>query len=137
MAYFVPSLKDYHLNMKKDINVDLVFLKVLQILTQDSTPSSDLISTVKRLYETKFRVCIAVKIIVNFSPMIRLFVSFSYLCWFSIAGCYNSCSIIVFAFQTGGYNDIFVLLPFNLYSCLVSFKMKLFCHLYVVYCSGL
>lgn len=55
MAYFVPSLKDYHLNMKKDINVDLVFLKVLQILTQDSTPSSDLISTVKRLYETKFR----------------------------------------------------------------------------------
>lgn len=52
--------------MKKDINVGLVFLKVLQILTQDSTPSSDLISTVKRLYETKFRVCIAVKIIVNF-----------------------------------------------------------------------
>ncbi|KAK7352949.1 hypothetical protein VNO80_18380 [Phaseolus coccineus] len=28
---------------------------VLQILTQDTTPSSDLISTVKRLYETKFR----------------------------------------------------------------------------------
>ncbi|KAG5048627.1 hypothetical protein JHK85_009730 [Glycine max] len=28
---------------------------VLQILTQDTTPSSDLISTVKHLYETKFR----------------------------------------------------------------------------------
>ncbi|KAG5031171.1 hypothetical protein JHK85_015153 [Glycine max] len=28
---------------------------VLQILTQDTTPSSDLISTVKRLYETKFK----------------------------------------------------------------------------------
>ncbi|XP_052731727.1 uncharacterized protein LOC108330478 isoform X2 [Vigna angularis] len=28
---------------------------VLQILTQDTSPSSDLISTVKRLYETKFR----------------------------------------------------------------------------------
>nr|KYP56525.1 Symplekin [Cajanus cajan] len=28
---------------------------VLQILTQDTTPSSDLISTIKRLYETKFR----------------------------------------------------------------------------------
>ncbi|CAL0305619.1 unnamed protein product [Lupinus luteus] len=29
--------------------------QVLQILTQETTPSSDLISTVKRLYETKFR----------------------------------------------------------------------------------
>lgn len=53
--------------LKEDINVDVVFFKVLQILTQDTTPSSDLISTVKHLYETKFRVCIAAKSIANFS----------------------------------------------------------------------
>lgn len=47
--------------MNADFNADVVFLKVLQILTQDTTPSSDLISTVKRLYETKFRVCLTAK----------------------------------------------------------------------------
>lgn len=62
--------------LKEDINFAVVFLKVLQILTQDTTPSSDLISTVKRLYETKFKVCIAAKSNVNFSTNGYIFVSF-------------------------------------------------------------
>jgi symplekin len=36
--------------------------KVLEILTQGTTPSSDLIATVKHLYETKLKVLIVTKI---------------------------------------------------------------------------
>lgn len=34
----------------------MLFAKVLQILTQETTPSSELIATVKHLYETKLKV---------------------------------------------------------------------------------
>lgn len=91
-------------------------MKVLQILTQDTTPSSDLISTVKHLYETKFKVSLTAKGSGNFQEMLSFFFSFSYLAWFSIAGCYNSCSIIVIAFQKGGDIDSFLFF-FYLYSC--------------------
>lgn len=49
------------------LSVEFVLLKVLQILTQETTPSSDLIATVKCLYETKLRVCPITKSIPEFS----------------------------------------------------------------------
>lgn len=36
--------------------------KVLEILTQETTPSSNLIATVKHLYETKLKVLVVTKI---------------------------------------------------------------------------
>lgn len=34
----------------------LIFLKILQTLTEDSTPSAELVAAVKHLYETKLKV---------------------------------------------------------------------------------
>lgn len=56
--------------MNADFNVDVVCLKVLQILTQDTTPSSDLISTVKHLYQTKLRVSVTAKSNLNSNALI-------------------------------------------------------------------
>jgi len=112
--------------MKRDINGDLVFLKVLQILTQDTSPSSDLISTVKRLYETKFRVCIAVKIILNF------FTNDYFFCFFFLFVLILHCRMLQFLFHYCLHFPnrrlylYFLLLPFYLYSCLVSFKICFF-----------
>ena len=89
-----------------------MFLKVLQILTQDTTPSSELISTVKRLYETKHKVRLTAKSIVELSTNAYIFGLFTYLDWFSIAGCVNSCSTAVIAFQKRGQIDKLLLLVY-------------------------
>lgn len=109
--------------MKADFNVDVIFLKVLQILTQDTTPSSDLISTVKHLYETKFRVCSTPKSNAKFSCNALILFVFL-LFWFSFAGCYNSCSIIVIALQNGGYIENIPSFYSFRFTLLLNFSLK-------------
>lgn len=75
--------------------------KILQILTEETTPSTDLIATVKHLYETKLKVLFLV--LTTFFLFGR--VSQKNFCLvlmvnlFSPPGCSYSYSDVVFSFQ--------------------------------------
>ena len=105
--------------------------KVLEILTQDTTPSSDLIATVKHLYETKLKVLVT-KIFLFLNKI--LFLPF----WFScsllfFAGCHNSYSNVVITFQKWGLFQFFFFLPSLLFIWLLSLGVLLVCHYLVHY----
>lgn len=83
-----------------DADPAICFLKVLQILSEGTIPSADLVATVKRLYETKLKVFLRTRFHFLISPINRVFCP--HMNYFTLAGCYNSYSNIVVIFQKWG-----------------------------------
>lgn len=90
--------------------------KVLEILTQDTTPSSDLLATVKHLYETKLKVLLVTK-------FFFCFLTKYYFCHFGSHVAY--CSL----------QDVTILIPMlsSLSKNEVCFNFSSFCRLYSLY----